>query len=304
MSINFPNNNVKHGDVYVPPESPKSVYVYDAAKGMWVGGGPDSENHPAVAAATGLSVSAAIARRGYTGSRGATLPIVDSPVGYTGSKNQRGRPTVNPGYTGSKGAVGERGSVGPTGAGELEVRKNAQLVTLKTNVLNFTGDVSVALDGSTGTTATITVTAPAVTTRARQIGEIQMGPFAPGERQRFIGNPPRPGAPSGSDSTGPFSTYLLYSIETSCAAAVTLYTNADSSNRDSNRLALGEPAPGVGIVADIVTTKAEKVIFTPAVLGANTESPVESGLVGKIRNLSGVTQQKIIVTLTLVPIEL
>ena len=301
MSINFPNNNVKHGDVYVPPESPKSVYVYDAAKGMWVGGGPDSENHPAVAAATGLSVSAAIATRGYTGSRGASLQVVDAPVGYTGSKNQRGRPTVNPGYTGSRGEVGERGLVGPTGAGELEVRQNAQLVTLKTDVLNFAGDVSVA---GAGATATITVTAPAVTTRARQIGVIQMGPFAPGERQRFSGRPDRPGSPSGSSITGPFSTYLLYSIETSCAASVTLYTNLNSSNRDVERLPLGEPAPGVGIVADIVTTKADKVIFTPAVLGANTESPVESGLVGKVRNLSGVTQQQIIVTLTLVPIEI
>jgi hypothetical protein len=171
-------------------------------------------------------------------------------------------------------------------------------VTLKTSVLNFAGDVSVA---GAGAGATITVTAPAVTTRARQIAVIQLGPFAPGERQRFIGSPSGPGFPNG---TGPHSTYLLYSIETNCAAAVTLYTNADSSNRDVNRLSLGEPAPGVGIVADIVTTKADKVIFTPAVLGANTESPVESGLVGKVRNLSGVTQQQIIVTLTLVPIEI
>jgi hypothetical protein len=98
--------------------------------------------------------------------------------------------------------------------------------------------------------------------------------------------------------------YALYSITTSSAAWVTVYSNTAASTADSSRSITTDPTPGSGIMAEAITTSASTSTqhFTPAVLCYNDESPVNSSIPIKIYN-NGVVSQTITVTLTYLQLE-
>jgi hypothetical protein len=64
-----------------------------------------------------------------------------------------------------------------------------------------------------------------------------------------------------------FTTYALYSIEVSGPAWVRLYINGSKRSADSGRSRDNDPTANSGVIAEIITTGAEKVEFGPAVLG-------------------------------------
>lgn len=97
-------------------------------------------------------------------------------------------------------------------------------------------------------------------------------------------------------------TYALLKIQTSASAWVTLYTDAASRTADSGRTRLVDPAPGSGVLAEVVTTGSQTVLMTPAVYGFNNDSTPSSAVYAKVVNISGSTSA-ITVTLTYVPLE-
>jgi hypothetical protein len=99
-----------------------------------------------------------------------------------------------------------------------------------------------------------------------------------------------------------FKGYVLYKIETSAAAWVTIYTNAASRSADSERPEGVDPSPGAGVIAEVITSGSELVPITPAVVGFNDESPPTSNIELTVTNKSGISAD-ITVTLTVLEIE-
>jgi hypothetical protein len=286
MSINFPNNNVKDGDVYVPPESPEVIYVYNAARGIWLGGGADFGNHPAVGAFSGQPGFDNI--RGGVGPRG-SVGYMSSLVGYTGSEFRRNT-KVRSGYTGSRGPVGDKGAPSDLpGRSELPVFVRGRATTI--TALNFVGaGVEVTPEGSG---AKITIGSTTITGRTRQVATF--GPISLASSGTIVWNPNIAG-----------KTYALYSIETSVGAWVRVYSSAAAADADQTRTIFQDPAPNVGIIAESITTgvAATKVLFTPAVLGANNDISPLNTLYVRISNNSAVTQTAFTATITYFPMSL
>jgi hypothetical protein len=92
MPINFPTTGLTNGQEFSPPGIPGAKYIYNAAKGAWIGTG-----------GTGYTGSTGV---GYAGSTGA---------GYTGAVGYAGSAGV--GYTGSAGSGGGSASVSATDVG-------------------------------------------------------------------------------------------------------------------------------------------------------------------------------------------
>jgi hypothetical protein len=103
------------------------------------------------------------------------------------------------------------------------------------------------------------------------------------------------------DITG-YRGYALYSIETDRAAWVRLYTNTGSRDSDQSRNYLTDPLPDAGVIAEIITTGAEKIQLSPAVIGFNNEGTPTSNIPTTIQNRSGVSSA-VSVTLTLLQME-
>ena len=94
--------------------------------------------------------------------------------------------------------------------------------------------------------------------------------------------------------------FVLYSIETSHAAWVTLYTDAASRTSDSGRLETTDPTPGSGVLSEVITTGATTQLITPGTVCFNS-SPTATTY-AKIVNKSGSTVN-LQVTLTYLQIE-
>ena len=97
-----------------------------------------------------------------------------------------------------------------------------------------------------------------------------------------------------------FKGYFLYSIQTSHAAWVVLYTSSAASIADSGRTETTDPTPNAGVVAEAITSGAETIIISPAVVGFNSAGLTDIPI--KITNKSGSTQA-ITVTVTLLKME-
>lgn len=92
------------------------------------------------------------------------------------------------------------------------------------------------------------------------------------------------------------------SVETSHSARVIFYSNQAARTADANR-AQGEAiVAGNGVIMELITTGAQTLEMTPAVLYHNTEPNAPGEIYLKVTNLSGSTQA-ITVTATIVPIE-
>jgi hypothetical protein len=261
MAINFPTNNVNDGDVYSPPESPDVVYVYNAARGMWIIGGANSENHPVVAAflgQPGLNVD----NRGSTGDRGV--------VGSNGANNTLATSRAN---VGPRGATGNNGPVGSNGIGQMTTQKDGQTVTLYSGALNFIGSRVTVTNGANNT-AQIAIASPGSVTRSTVV-----------VTTASLAN----GAGTLATVTIGAKTYVLYSIEASAGAWVTIYSSSAAAGADQTRTILADSAPGSGIIAEAITTgsTSSKVLFTPAVFGANNDEPPTNKMYVRIANNSG-----------------
>ena len=94
--------------------------------------------------------------------------------------------------------------------------------------------------------------------------------------------------------------FVLYSIETSHAAWVTLYTDTTSRTADAGRLETTDPTPGSGVLSEVITTGAVTQLITPGTICFNS-SPTATTY-AKVVNKSGSTAN-VTVTLTYVQIE-
>ena len=99
-----------------------------------------------------------------------------------------------------------------------------------------------------------------------------------------------------------YKAYSLFKIETSAAAWVTLYCDSASRTADASRPETTDPTPGSGVIAEVITTGAETVLMTPAVMGFNNDPTPGATIYAKVVNKSGTTQA-ITVTLTLLQLE-
>lgn len=81
----------------------------------------------------------------------------------------------------------------------------------------------------------------------------------------------------------------LISIATDRAAWVVLYSDQASRTADAGRAETTDPAPGSGVLAEVVTTGAETVVLTPVVGYFNNEATPVSELYLKVTNKSGLT---------------
>jgi len=94
--------------------------------------------------------------------------------------------------------------------------------------------------------------------------------------------------------------FVLYSIETSHAAWVTLYADTASRTADSGRLETTDPTPGSGVLSEVITTGAVTQLITPGTVCFNS-SPTATTY-AKVVNKSGSTAN-VTVTLTYLRIE-
>lgn len=107
---------------------------------------------------------------------------------------------------------------------------------------------------------------------------------------------------SGTYSITGFKSYLLFKIQTSGAAWVTLYTDAASRTADSSRPQTSDPLPGSGVIAEVITTGAETIIISPGTVGFNNEGVPTTSIPIKVVN-KGVSSAAITVTLTVLKLE-
>ena len=92
--------------------------------------------------------------------------------------------------------------------------------------------------------------------------------------------------------------YVLYKLQTSDAAWVTLYVNAASRTADASRPQGLDPEPNSGVVAEVITTGSQTVLISPGVFGFNDEATPTSNIPLAVRN-TGANTASIVVTLTI-----
>ena len=97
-------------------------------------------------------------------------------------------------------------------------------------------------------------------------------------------------------------TFALLKVETSAAAWVTIYTDGTSRTNDTSRTEVQDPAPGSGVLAEVITTGAATQIITPGTFCWNNDGTPADTTYLKVVNKSGSTQA-ITVTLTYVQLE-
>jgi hypothetical protein len=98
--------------------------------------------------------------------------------------------------------------------------------------------------------------------------------------------------------------YVLYQIDVSNGAWVTVYSSSTAQSSDSSRTITTDPTPGSGVIAEAITTGngASTTVFTPAVYGYNNDGTVSTNTYLKIYNNSG-NSHAITVTLTFLRLE-
>ena len=111
-----------------------------------------------------------------------------------------------------------------------------------------------------------------------------------------------PGTFDTLDITG-FKSYALIQINLSDAAWCRIYSSSQARTNDLNRNVGEDPAPGSGVIAEVITTgQNQEQIITPFTLGGNTESPVSTNIYVAVTNLSG-QNTTITATLTILQLE-
>lgn len=80
-------------------------------------------------------------------------------------------------------------------------------------------------------------------------------------------------------------SYLLYSIQTSHAAWVRVYTDLASKTADASRTRVDDPPEGAGIVAEVISSGASTFKISPAIAGYIHGS--DTNVTVEVTNLSG-----------------
>ena len=107
---------------------------------------------------------------------------------------------------------------------------------------------------------------------------------------------------SGLISINVAKTFALHRIQTNDAAWVTVYTDYASYTADSTRSRTTDPAPGSGVIAEVITTGAATQQLTPGVIGFDNESTPTGSISVRVYNDSS-TAQVMTVTLHFVALE-
>jgi len=71
-----------------------------------------------------------------------------------------------------------------------------------------------------------------------------------------------------------FKSYALLGIKTNAPAWVTIYNSVAARTVDATRSPSSDPQPTAGVLAEVITTAAETVYFSPAVICYNVDSTV------------------------------
>lgn len=132
------------------------------------------------------------------------------------------------------------------------------------------------------------ITGIAGSTPARATVSVSTGPVASGASVNVT-------------ATG-YKGYALYSIQTSTAAWVTVYSSIGSRAADATRPQTVDPVPGSGVIAEVVTPGASTQLFTPAAIGFSSEATPSTDVQLKVVNNSA-GQADVVVTLTLLKME-
>ena len=100
-----------------------------------------------------------------------------------------------------------------------------------------------------------------------------------------------------------FKAYSLMRVGLSTVGWIRLYTDSTSRANDATRSVGEDPAPGSGVIAEVVTTGiSTQQMITPFVMGGNMDNPVTDKIYVAITNLSGTTQT-ITANLTILQLE-
>jgi hypothetical protein len=100
-----------------------------------------------------------------------------------------------------------------------------------------------------------------------------------------------------------FKSYALMRVGLSTTGWLRLYTNSASRDADVSRSVGEDPAPGSGVIAEVVTTGISTTqIISPFVMGGNLDNPADTTIYASIKNLSGSTQS-ITANLTILQLE-
>lgn len=99
-----------------------------------------------------------------------------------------------------------------------------------------------------------------------------------------------------------FKGYALYAIQTSSPAWITVYSSYSARSLDAGRSQGTDPAPGTGVIAELVATTPVTQYFTPGVVGFSTENPPSTDIPIRVVNTT-TNISNIVVTLTLVKME-
>ena len=98
-------------------------------------------------------------------------------------------------------------------------------------------------------------------------------------------------------------TYVLTSVHLNFPGRCRIYTDNYSRSLDAGRSVGTDPAPGSGLIAEVVTISenfAQKI--TPFVIGGNLDNPLSNTIYMSVTNESGAARP-ITVTLTLLSLE-
>ncbi len=100
-----------------------------------------------------------------------------------------------------------------------------------------------------------------------------------------------------------FKSYALMKVGLSTAGWIRIYTDSASRTADSSRSVGIDPAPGSGVIAEVVTTGiSTQQNISPFTMGGNMDNPADTTIYASITNLSGTTQA-ITANLTILQLE-
>jgi len=261
---------------------------------------PNTVNHQNILFSTGLTgptgpigPTGHIGAVGSQGNAGAT-----GPTGHTGSSSIGATgPTGHTGAVGSQGNAGATGPTGPAGNGSGSGSTGPTGETGATGPAGSQGNIGVTgPTGPAGNAENSSITGPTGPTGAAGVGSLS-------SRNTVSVTTPTIAAGANAVVTATaYHGYNLYSIQTSSAAWVTVYNSSSAQIADASRPISQDPVQGNGVIAEIITTGAQTVTFSPYIGGFNNNSPPNTIMTAKVYN-NGSTSTAITVTFTIVQTE-
>lgn len=230
---------------------------------------------------------------GYTGSQG--LPGEAAAVGYTGSQGTEGY-SGSVGYTGSEGAgyTGSAGFVGSAGqSGDANSYGVIGIASLgSANLVATKPNDSFTLIPGSGISFYSNGTALTINSTATGSGGVGLSPRLSNTVTTAVG--------TANTTIGLAKTFAILKIATTGSAWVRVYADTSSRTADLARLEGDEPNSDAGVIAEVITSGAETVRFTPAAIGWNDDNPTSNNIYLRITNN---TAAPINTTITYVPLE-